>query len=177
MKAVLCLWAREHLKGRLGPGSGLALLLKKGKKKETTLSSVHVRVCVFGKERQNRTDRLGRDTEDQSRMPRGDGRTSPTPHLSSPQWQVGPPSRYDHRRGAGKVQRGRAVPAGGAEGEFQLRIFFLCVSMWERSTWATEPLPAPAPSRWIITWATPESSTFGESHRSEHQCPSGHVCG
>lgn len=58
MKAVLCLWAREHLKGRPGPGSGLARLLKKkNKKKNTTLSSVYVRVCVcvFGKERQNRT--------------------------------------------------------------------------------------------------------------------------
>lgn len=49
MKAVLCLWAREHLKGRPGPGSGLARLLeeKKNKKKQnTTLSSVFVRVCV-----------------------------------------------------------------------------------------------------------------------------------
>lgn len=59
MKAVLCLWAREHLKGRPGPGSGLARLLEK--KNPTTLSSVCARVyvcvcvCVFGKERQNRT--------------------------------------------------------------------------------------------------------------------------
>lgn len=46
MKAVLCLWAREHLKGRPGPGSGLARLLKKKQKKNTTLSSVYVRVCL-----------------------------------------------------------------------------------------------------------------------------------
>lgn len=43
MKAVLCLWAREHLKGRLGPGSGLARLLKK---KKTQHSPLYVRVCV-----------------------------------------------------------------------------------------------------------------------------------
>lgn len=69
MKAVLCLWAREHLKGRPGPGSGLAWLLKK---KKTTLFSVYVRVCVFGKERQNRTPVPGyswqRHSEEQTEL-------------------------------------------------------------------------------------------------------------
>lgn len=60
MKAVLCLWAREHLKGRPGPGSGLARLLEKKKEEKkkkpyNTLLCACVCVCVFGKERQNRT--------------------------------------------------------------------------------------------------------------------------
>lgn len=48
MKAVLCLWAREHLKGRPGPGSGLARLLKKKKqkKKHNTLLCVCACVCL-----------------------------------------------------------------------------------------------------------------------------------
>lgn len=65
MKAVLCLWAREHLKGRPGPGSGLARLLEKKKERKKRRKTQHsplcmcvlvcVCVCVFGKERQNRT--------------------------------------------------------------------------------------------------------------------------
>lgn len=75
MKAVLCLWAREHLKGRLGPGSGLARLLgKKKKKKKThnTLLCVCECMCVFGKDRQNRTAVLGyswqRHSEEQAEL-------------------------------------------------------------------------------------------------------------
>lgn len=55
MKAVLCLWAREHLKGRPGPGSGLAWLLEKKTQHSALCMCVYVYVCVFGKERQNRT--------------------------------------------------------------------------------------------------------------------------
>lgn len=51
MKAVLCLWDREHLKGRPGPGSGLARLLKK-KRKHNTLAHTEescglLCMCVF----------------------------------------------------------------------------------------------------------------------------------
>lgn len=75
MKAVLCLWAREHLKGRLGSSSGLDVeKRKKGEEEEkkTKLSPVHVCVCVFGKERQNRTAVLSycwqRRSEEQTQL-------------------------------------------------------------------------------------------------------------
>lgn len=51
MKAVLCLWAREHLKGRLGSGSGLDVeKRKKGEeeeKKNKTLPCACVCMCVW----------------------------------------------------------------------------------------------------------------------------------
>lgn len=75
MKAVLCLWAREHLKGRLGPGSGLARLLEKKRqknKKNPQHSPLCMWVCVFGKDRQNRTAVLGyswqRHSEEQAEL-------------------------------------------------------------------------------------------------------------
>lgn len=66
MKAVLCLWAREHLKGRPGPGSGLARLLKKKTKKHNTLLCVCACMCVClaksGKTGRLCPATLGRDT-------------------------------------------------------------------------------------------------------------------
>lgn len=114
MKAVLCLWAREHLKGRPGPGSGFALLERrrrrrrkreresKKKKKPTTLSSVYALACVFGKERlkkkkkkgRNRTVIPGSSWQRTDRLVGGDERrgmkelvlTSPPLRVSSPVW-------------------------------------------------------------------------------------------
>lgn len=62
MKAVLCLWAREHLKGRPGPGSGLALLLKKlrRKKKKKQHSPLCMCACMCVWQRAAKPD--GRDT-------------------------------------------------------------------------------------------------------------------
>lgn len=69
MKAVLCLWAREHLKGRPGPGSGLALLERRRrrrrrereresrKKAYNTLLCVCACVCVWQRAAQKKRER------------------------------------------------------------------------------------------------------------------------
>lgn len=78
MKAVLCLWAREHLKGRPGPGSGLARLLKKKRRRKTqhSLLCMCVYVCLAksGKTGRLCPATLGRDAPRNSQSCRWWGR-------------------------------------------------------------------------------------------------------
>lgn len=139
MKAVLCLWAREHLKGSPGPGSGLALLLKKlrreRKKKKRKKQHSPLCMCVYVcLAKSGKTGRLvlaetleGSGAAVDAEERRKSGFASSLPDVPAaatgprrPQ-QVRPRERRDDH--AGEESRSWGITKEG----FQLRIFFLRV--------------------------------------------------
>lgn len=152
MKAVLCLWAREHLKGRPGPGSGLALLLKKlrrKKKRNNTLLCVCACMCVWQRAAKQDSQSWQRHSKDQTqswKLRREEKTASPPSHLTAPAGTTGgqaslpEPPRKDFSPG-----------------------FSSSTSVWEWRSLYLQPSAGLLPGRHLSRrWQ-------GGSHRSEHQ--------